>query len=133
MYADLKAAYDEAYADFCEENRLLIEVLEDTKGEVERFEEGAREAALVHYEKTGQKTLDYGFTVGVYKTHQYDERQAITYCVEHSLKIALKLNKATFKKLLDSEVIEHGGCQYTIGEEPRARIAKDLGKHLPTE
>ena len=75
-------------------------------------------------------SLDYGFSVAEYTVHEIDDDDAVAYCIAHNLPNTLKLNRSAFHKLLNSGVIKPEALTYQTTKEARAKLPKDLGKHL---
>ena len=65
-------------------------------------------------------------SIGEYSVLEYEDTEALAYCIEHNMPSLVNLNKSAFNKAAKAGIFEF----VTIKKEPRARIAADLSTYL---
>ena len=110
----------EKKAEFEKANEDLIGVINLFQEKITESEEEIRKEALVQYEKTGEKKLDFGVGIRIMKRLNYDPKQAFSWAREHSL--ALTLDKRAFEKIAKADNIEF----VELTEEVMATIPKEI-------
>lgn len=88
------------------------------------LEESVRGTALEAYLETGDKHPHPAITIKVFTKLDYDEEQAITYCVEHLPK-ALKVDKRKFEAVAKAAELDF----VQITDDPKATVATDLSEY----
>ena len=92
---------------------------------VDKLETDIRNVSVGEFTDNGVKDLG-GVQIKIFVTLEYDEDEAVNYCLEHQHANLLKLNKTGFEKVAKELKPEF----VTIKEEPRAQIASDLSEYL---
>lgn len=109
--------------------------LADARFDVQDLEDQVREAALNEHRKTGDKRPHAATTIKAFVVLSYPYDQALTYCREHLPQaVVTTLDHKTFEAVVTGLVKAGSGLDFvTIGQDPRATIARDLGAYLPRE
>ena len=109
-----------AYNNWLADNDGLLKSVEEANALVSAEEATLRELTLRAYEETGNKTPADGVSVKIFKTLNYDPKEALDWAVKHT--IALTLDKKAFESTAKATPLDF----VTTIEEPRAQIASDL-------
>ena len=88
-------------------------------------EEELRQATLVVYDTTGNRTPIAGIGIRLMTRFTYTPELALAWAVKHSIKAALALNRAGFEKI--ARVAPADVPFVTITKEYQVTIAADLG------
>ena len=122
------ALYDEATTTpqwhAYEEQRTEVEQL---KLEVQAADAELREGALAEHQVTGAKHLFGGVQVKMFTVISYDPDKAKSYCINHGLQAALKLDAKVFERAVPALGLDW----VTVEQEPRATIPTDLSAYVP--
>lgn len=109
--------------------QALTTSIVETKGDIERTEAALRQAAIDCYKLTGNKSPYPGLGVRVSVRLDYNEAEALAYCIERKLDAALKLDNKKFEAA--ALVLRPPFVKET--ETESATIARDLSKHSEGE
>jgi len=109
---------------FGERIKQLTDWLSRAQADLEANEQAVRETALEAYLETGNKHPHPAITIKVFTKLDYDEEQAVTYCVEHLPK-ALKVDKRKFEAVAKAAELDF----VQITDDPKATVATDLSEY----
>lgn len=108
------------YQHACNEKNVVV-------SEIANLENDIRQVAIEDYNSRENPTKDYGgVQIKIFTTLDYNEQDAVRYCLDHQHANLLKLNKSGFEKVAK----ELRPDFVTIKEEPRAQIAGDISEYL---
>lgn len=99
-----KSLLDSLKQKFEDENRDLINELNEINQKQEEIKQFAREKALEEYSKTGNKKLQYGLGIRVLTKLEYDEERALKWAFAHNL--CLTLDTKAFERIAKTQQIE---------------------------
>ena len=95
--------------------------------EVQAVDVELREAALAEHMHTGSKHLYGGVQIKMFTVMTYDPDKAKSYCINHGLQAALKLDAKVFERAVPALGLDW----VTVEQEPRATIPTDLSAYVP--
>ena len=103
-----------------EENKEQIELVANTKADVEEAEDELRDLTLKAYKETGNKAPAEGVGIREVTKLDYDPKVALDWATEY--KMALKLDTTAFGKIVKASPLDF----VKITTEPMATIATNL-------
>jgi len=126
---EAKAAYDERYLQWLEENAEVIERKAFLEQAVKMGREEIKAETLRIYTETGNKKPHPATTIAIHKIFVIDEDKAVEWADAHAPVLLMKkLNTKLYEKVLqDGDFKDMPG---EITEEARVRLASDFGKLL---
>lgn len=119
-FAVVKEAYRIAEEQFKVKNGNLIAEVEQIRQAMDNAEEELRNAAIAHYDETGEKRPVPGVEVKVRKALTYHHAEATAWA--HMHKMCLMLDKKAFETVAKTGMVD---CALVF-EEPYATLAKEL-------
>ncbi len=99
-----KEEYNALYKDFLEKTNSIKEKYVSFKSGVSGSEAIVRDIALIEFNETGEKSLDYGVGIKVKNALDYDKEAAFEWAIEH--KLALLLDVKLFENIAKKDAIE---------------------------
>ena len=109
-----------SYNEWVAANTEIIDTETDTRTVCQELEAQLREATIIDYALTGNKSPEVGLGIRVKTCLAYEGKDAMEWAVEH--KLALKLDTSSFEKIAKTNNLPF----VTITEEPSATIATEL-------
>ncbi|KKM93462.1 hypothetical protein LCGC14_1208130 [marine sediment metagenome] len=107
--------------DWEKENREQIELVANTKADVEEAEDELRNLTLQAYAETGNKHPAVGVNINITTTYKYNPADALKWAKEHNL--ALSLDKPAFEKIAKADPPDFVTVDPNV---PKATISTDL-------
>lgn len=104
----------------------LSTLAKEAKEAIDRIEGDLRQDATDGWHLSGEKNPHPAISVKEFMVLEYDEGEAIDWCMSSNMKNALKLDKRKFEALAKAAEPEF----VTFSVEPRAQIKTDLSEWL---
>ena len=118
------------------DNAVALTAARNAELSVVEAEEVVREAALIEYRETGNKTPERGIQIKIGAQLKYDETKALEWAKAHDLAFTYTLDKVLFGKIALGMPEEQRAREMPfvkVEEMPRATLAVDLKKALEAE
>lgn len=85
----LKEVFEKKQQQFIENNKQLLDAIQQLKEEITNNETEIKESAISDYQVNGEKHIGFGVKIQERKTIEYDEGMAFAFAKEHNLFLAL--------------------------------------------